>query len=459
MADLAISTPYPMFFDLDGQPLESGYIYIGELSLNPINNPITVYFDKAGTITAAQPLRTLAGFIINNGTPANIYLDDPYSIVVQNKNGVTVFNGDVYGGLFSGADISLTGDVTAANVTASGNVTCDNLIATSDVSGDTATIAGTITAGGNITAPRFISTIATGTAPFSVASTTQVNNLNTQLMGGFGLWSSGNNWGVIPYTASGGGLYIGSTIFFRTDDTTTSGPSIVASEDTTYYDLKLFNTRLFDLNSTIIIDRTSGSRVKVIECNSSNVSLGATGTDVFTTASLQTSVNAANSVALNCPNVGVTLYDTGTDRFVPDPDNGLSLGSSTARWTAVYAVNGTIQTSDEREKNEITDIYDVVLDAWEMVEFKMYRYNHEVEDEGENAKLHFGVLAQQIETAFASVGLDALDYGVIYHDSWDDDPENDIKAGDRYSVRMDECMVLEAALNRRRLKRLEERLL
>ena len=38
---------------------------------------------------------------------------------------------------------------------------------------------------GTITAKRFFSTVATGTAPFSVASTTQVTNLNASLLGGF----------------------------------------------------------------------------------------------------------------------------------------------------------------------------------------------------------------------------------------------------------------------------------
>jgi hypothetical protein len=39
---------------------------------------------------------------------------------------------------------------------------------------------------GNVTAKRLISTISTGTAPFSVTSTTQVTNLNASFLGGFG---------------------------------------------------------------------------------------------------------------------------------------------------------------------------------------------------------------------------------------------------------------------------------
>jgi hypothetical protein len=42
----------------------------------------------------------------------------------------------------------------------------------------------------------------------------------------------------------------------------------------------------------------------------------------------------------------------------PIADNSYSLGISTYRWTAVYAVNGTIQTSDVRLKNNIQPIND-----------------------------------------------------------------------------------------------------
>lgn len=44
-----------------------------------------------------------------------------------------------------------------------------------------------------------------------------------------------------------------------------------------------------------------------------------------------------------------------TNRVVPQTDNTFLLGKSGKRWTAVWAVNGTIQTSDERLKKDIAD--------------------------------------------------------------------------------------------------------
>jgi parallel beta-helix repeat protein len=91
MPALKVTPPYELFDDADGAPLEDGYIYIGEAGLNPESNPVNVYFDAALTIPASQPIRTIAGYPSNNGTPANIYVggsgyaSDDYSIIVKNK--------------------------------------------------------------------------------------------------------------------------------------------------------------------------------------------------------------------------------------------------------------------------------------------------------------------------------------------------------------------------------------
>ena len=47
--------------------------------------------------------------------------------------------------------------------------------------------------------------------------------------------------------------------------------------------------------------------------------------------------------------------DTNSARIVPQSDNAGFLGEASHRWEAVFAVNGTIQTSDRNLKTEITD--------------------------------------------------------------------------------------------------------
>lgn len=91
MAANEVLAPYEFFTEIDGEPLEAGLIYVGEEGLDAETNPITVYSDRALSDPLPQPLRTLNGYIIYNGTPANIYADaDAYSMTVRNKNGTLI---------------------------------------------------------------------------------------------------------------------------------------------------------------------------------------------------------------------------------------------------------------------------------------------------------------------------------------------------------------------------------
>ena len=92
MSALSIQPTYPIFTDIDGQPLEDGYVWIGAANLDPQTNPINVYWDAALTLPAAQPIRTLAGYPANSGTPARLYVNSDYSIRVMNKNGSVVYS-------------------------------------------------------------------------------------------------------------------------------------------------------------------------------------------------------------------------------------------------------------------------------------------------------------------------------------------------------------------------------
>jgi hypothetical protein len=91
MSSIQVETPFPIFNDIDGQPLENGYIFVGVVNLNPITNPIATFFNDALTIPAVQPIRTLGGYPINSGTPARFFVGSDYSIQVQNRNGSVIY--------------------------------------------------------------------------------------------------------------------------------------------------------------------------------------------------------------------------------------------------------------------------------------------------------------------------------------------------------------------------------
>ena len=115
MSALSIQPPYPAFAGTDGLPLENGYIWIGTVNLNPQVNPIAVYWDAALTIPAAQPIRTLNGYPMYQGTPSRFYTASDYSILVQNSKGSLVYtslNGNAFPGSAGNLYVNETGDGT-----------------------------------------------------------------------------------------------------------------------------------------------------------------------------------------------------------------------------------------------------------------------------------------------------------------------------------------------------------
>jgi hypothetical protein len=113
MSNNSIPSPFSIFTDIDGQPLEAGYVWIGTANLDPQTNPISVYWDAALTILAPQPIRTLAGYPSRNGTPANLYVSSDYSIRVMNRNGSTIFTSSA-GNTMSSAFVTFIQNKTGA---------------------------------------------------------------------------------------------------------------------------------------------------------------------------------------------------------------------------------------------------------------------------------------------------------------------------------------------------------
>jgi len=99
--------------------------------------------------------------------------------------------------------------------------------------------------------------------------------------------------------------------------------------------------------------------------------------------------------------------------ILPTSDNGLDLGSAGLRLRTIYAGTGTINTSDEREKQQIQPIDEAALRAWSKVEYAQFKFNDAVELNGDGARCHFGVFAQRVKEAFESEGLDPFAYGIL----------------------------------------------
>jgi hypothetical protein len=117
-------------------------------------------------------------------------------------------------------------------------------------------------------------------------------------------------------------------------------------------------------------------------------------------------------------------------------DAVIDLGAPGGRFKDIYATNGTIQTSDINEKQDIEDLTDaetrVAVAAKGLL--KKYRWKSAVEEKGDDARIHFGIMAQDLQNAFTAEGLDAGDYGMFISTTWtNDDGVEQTRLGVRYN--------------------------
>ena len=101
-------------------------------------------------------------------------------------------------------------------------------------------------------------------------------------------------------------------------------------------------------------------------------------------------------------------------------DNTYDLGSSSVRWDDVYATNGTIQTSDRNEKQNIEELSEAEARVAQACKglLRKFRWIDAVEKKGDDARIHFGIIAQDLREAFAAEGLDAGDYAMFISTTW-----------------------------------------
>jgi hypothetical protein len=101
-------------------------------------------------------------------------------------------------------------------------------------------------------------------------------------------------------------------------------------------------------------------------------------------------------------------------------DNTETWGNSAYRWSVIYAASGTINTSDANEKQDIQDLSAAELAVAKELKnlFKTFKWKNAVAEKGDNARIHVGVIAQDVQQLFADHGLDVTKYGLWCSDTW-----------------------------------------
>lgn len=108
--------------------------------------------------------------------------------------------------------------------------------------------------------------------------------------------------------------------------------------------------------------------------------------------------------------------------LAPVTDNAISIGASGYRWTQVFAASGSINTSDRNEKTaeRPLDYKEKAVALAIKARLKAFKFKDAVEKKGDDARIHFGIIAQDVKAAFEAEGLDATKYGVFCSDVLED---------------------------------------
>ena len=161
--------------------------------------------------------------------------------------------------------------------------------------------------------------------------------------------------------------------------------------------------------------------------------------------------------------------------FAPATDNSVDIGGASVRVKQVYAVNGTINTSDARLKNDVRMISDPETEAAKAIAKEIGLWTWKEQANMNDVREHCGLTVQRAMEIMESFGLEPFKYGFICYDKWDEHtvvseygPANEdgsenpiyktIPAGDRYSFRIDELNMFIAKGFEARLSALEDKL-
>ena len=158
------------------------------------------------------------------------------------------------------------------------------------------------------------------------------------------------------------------------------------------------------------------------------------------------------------------------------PSDGTNAKSMFLYPDGTWTWNGTACqiTSDQRLKQQIAEIDDKLLDAWEDVDLVQFKYNDAVDQKKDKARLHTGYVVQQIDNACKSHNVDISAYGLFCHEEYPEETEEvEVEnedgtktkerkvireASEHYSLRYTEVYAVECMYLRRCIARLTARI-
>jgi len=171
---------------------------------------------------------------------------------------------------------------------------------------------------------------------------------------------------------------------------------------------------------TILYVNRESSAGNLAEFRKDNTAVGHISTDFDTIA-----ITGAASTASHTSGLAF-VSSSSAQRVVPCQqgtsiaDDVMNLGGSGQRFDDIHASNGTIQTSDRNDKQDIEELTDAEKRVAVVAKglMRKFRWKSAVIKKSDKARTHFGIIAQDLEDAFKAEGLDATKYAMFCSDTW-----------------------------------------
>lgn len=176
-----------------------------------------------------------------------------------------------------------------------------------------------------------------------------------------------------------------------------------------YVDLQLENEHASGLGGRIRISQGSNTASLQYQESGERVTLNI----------VDGSLSANAGITIACSSAAQASVEP-TGSMYSNPNSNVDLGSYNNTWDNGYINGGTWTGSDRNLKQDIEDLSEAELRVATALKglMKKFRLKDAVVKKGDDARIHIGVIAQDVKAAFEAEGLDAYRYAILGENTW-----------------------------------------